>query len=167
MSLKLNMLASIEGVVTAPNDIAAVSATFNKKAVAELRTGVGVGQANLVFSDRRTIAASGNDDLDLAGTLTDPFGAVLSFAKIKAILIIAAAENTNDVVVGGAPANAFKGPFTLDAHKQGVAPGGMLMITAPKGGWPVVAATGDLLRIANGGAGTPVTYDVVLVGTDA
>lgn len=167
MTLKLSVLASIMGFVTAPNDIATVRADFNKRRSVELRTGVGPGEANLVFSDRRTIAASGNDDLDLAGGLSDPFGAALTFAKVKAILVMAAPENTNAVLVGGAPANGFEGPFMGEDHQQGVAPGGTLLITAPKDGWPVTAATADLLRIANGGAGSAVTYDIVLVGTNA
>ena len=167
MTLKLTLLASIAGVVTAPNDIASVEAKFNKRREVELRTGVGPGQANLVFSDRRTIVASGTDDLDLAGGLQDPFGAPLNFAKIKAILVVAAGDNVNDVLIGGAAANGFNGPFQAGTHKQAIAPGGVLMISAPKDGWPVTAATGDLLRLANSGAGSAVTYDIVLIGADA
>jgi hypothetical protein len=31
----------------------------------------------------------------------------------------------------------------------------------------VIAGSGDLLKIANGGGGASVTYDIVIVGTSA
>src|SRR3954465_110978 len=65
--------------------------------------GVGANQAsNQWHSLARTLGASASEDLDLAGVLTNAFGAVLTFTKIKAIVIRAAVGNTNDVVVGNA-----------------------------------------------------------------
>src|SRR5688572_29561037 len=64
-----------------------------------LTSGTGADQADKVFYAQRTITASANDDLDLAGVLTDPLGGTLTFVKVKAILIVAAAGNTNNVVV--------------------------------------------------------------------
>lgn len=127
--------------------------------------GTGVGQADLMYSDTRTLAASASENIDLAGALTDVLGRTLNLAKIKAIMIRASAANTNDVVIGGAATNAFVGPFGAATHTLAVRPGGEFLIAHPGTGWAVVAATGDLLKIANGGAGTAVTYDIIIIGT--
>lgn len=131
-------------------------------------SGVLAGQADLVWSSTNTLTASSNVDLDLAGILTAPLGGTLTFARLKAILVSADAGNTNNVVVGGAASAQFVGPFGAAAHTVAVQPGGMYCVVAPGAtAWPVTATTADLLRIANGGAGTPVTYDIMIIGASA
>lgn len=132
-----------------------------------LATGTGANQADKQFSDTRTINASSNDDLDLAGTLTDVFGAVLTFVKVKGILVSAAAGNTNNVVIGGA-SSTFTTWVTGTSPAVLVGPGGTFLLARPDAaGYGVTATSADLLRITNGGAGTSVTYDIVIWGTSA
>lgn len=127
--------------------------------------GTGANQAQKLFTDQRTLAASANESLDLSGVLTDVFGATLAFTKIKAILVKAADGNTNDVVLGGAASNAWIGPFGASTHTVAVKPGGTVMFVAPDAnGYAVTAGTGDLLKVANSAGGSAVTYDIVLVG---
>jgi hypothetical protein len=129
-----------------------------------LSSGVGASQADRLFTDTRTIAASGTDDLDLAGVLLDPLGAVLTFARIRGLLVAAAAANTNNVVmgVGTNPVTTILGGTTPTLN---IRPGGIMLLTAPDvTGYAVTAATADILRFANSGAGTGVTYDIVLWG---
>jgi hypothetical protein len=106
--------------------------------------------------------------LDLAAVLTNAFGATITAAKIKAIMIKAAAGNTNDVHVIH-PASA--GVPLLLAAGDGfkVKPGGWVQMAAPAlaGLATVTPTTNDLLTITNGGAGTPVTYDIMIIGTSA
>ena len=40
----------------------------------------------------------------------------------------------------------------------------MLIASPTAAGWLVTAGTGDLLKIANGGAGSAVDYDIILIG---
>jgi hypothetical protein len=127
--------------------------------------GTGQGQADVCFMDTRTLAASATENLDLAGALTDAIGRVLNLAKVKAIMIRTAPTNTNDVIIGGAATNGFVGPFGAATHTLAIRPGGEFLLAAPGPGWPVTAGTGDLLKILNGGAGTPVTYDIIIIGT--
>lgn len=132
-----------------------------------LINGTAVGQADRVFSDTRTVNASTNDDLDLAGSLTDSFGATVSFVKIKGIYVKAALANPQNFTVGAAPSNGWA---TL------LAPTAVIMRPGQRWGsavdptdntaWAVTATTGDLLRIANG-AGSAITYDIIIVGTSA
>lgn len=127
--------------------------------------GVGANQAQRLFTDQRTLAASATENLDLSGVLTDAFGASLAFTEVKALVIKAAAGNTNDVLVGGAASNGFITPFGDATDVVRVRPGGTLVLVAPDAtGYAVTAGTGDLLKIANSAGSTSVTYDVVIVG---
>lgn len=168
MPLQATIKAAIRGLHSRTLDLGAGSFPLDKVASIELLDGVGVDQADRLFTDQRTINASSNDDLDLAAVLTDAFGQTITFARIKAILVVAAAGNTNDVVIGAAAANAFVGPFGASTHTVRVRPGGMALLACKDAtGWAVTAGTGDILRIANSAGGTSVTYDIVLIGASA
>lgn len=148
-------------------DLKTRSAILNFTRGMALANGTGAEQADKVWDDTRVINASSNDDLDLSGGLTDAFGGTVAFVKVKGIFVFANAGNTNNVVIGAAAATQFVGPFGAATHTVAVPPGQFFAITASTNGWAVVNAASDLLRIANGGAGTPVTYDIVILGTSA
>jgi hypothetical protein len=98
----------------------------------------------------------------------DPFGQAITFARVKGLIVSASAANANNVVIGGAASNAFTGVFGASTHTLAVRPGGLLVLTAPDAsGYVVTAGTGDLLRVANSGGGTPVTYQIVVIGAAA
>lgn len=142
----------------------------HKDVALSFASGVAAGQADLIFSDTRTLAASANEDLDLAGGLTGAFGLSLTFVKVKGILIAAASGNTNNVIVGGAASNAFVNWVGAATHTVVVRPGGFFMLgvgTGDLNAYGVTAVTGDLLRVANSGGTTSVTYDIVVFGTSA
>ena len=130
-----------------------------------LADGTAANQADLLFSDQRS---SASEELDLAGSLTDAFGATITFARIKAILIKNAATSTKDLYLGGAASNAFSGMFTASTHKAICRPGGALFFWAPDAtAWAVTAGTGDLLKIASSDGTTSITYDIIIVGASA
>jgi hypothetical protein len=164
MSLNSNIVVGISGEFRGPAGVSQPVDDLNLRFLAELPNGTASGQANRRYVARRTIAAGGNENLDLAGALPDAFGATITMTAVKAILVLASAANTNEVIVGGATSNAFVGPFGASAHTAAVRPGGALLFVARNTGWTVTAGTGDLLRIANGGGGTSVTYDIVIIG---
>ncbi|MDM7915706.1 MAG: hypothetical protein QUU85_10650 [Candidatus Eisenbacteria bacterium] len=127
--------------------------------------GVGANQANVVWTAERTLAASATEDLDFAGGgLTDAFGAAVAPAKIRAVIVSASAGDTNSVVLGG---DANSVPFlSAAATTVSIQPGGVFVFTAPAvAGVPVTAGTGDIIQVANSGAGTPVTYSIIVLGT--
>ena len=170
MPLSSLVSLNVQGSQTSALDLGSAAFTASKTYSTSYQNGTAAGQANKLFTDTRTITASSNDDLDLNGVLTDAFGGSLALLRVKALIVVAAAGNTNDVVVGGAASNAWVAPFGSATDKVKIKPGGVLALFAGIGdatAWPVVAATGDILRIANGGAGTPVTYDIVVIGADA
>lgn len=165
MALESTITASIKAVETGSADLAQPSAPAELLVKHAFANGSGADQASKIFSDTRTLAASASEDLDLAGALSGALGGTLTFASVKALMIRAKPGNTNNVVVGPASANGFAGPFGDASDRIAIKPGGVFLITAPPAGWTVTAGTGDLLTVANSGSGTPVDYDIVILGS--
>lgn len=164
-SVRADVGAKITGRYTSASGLGSASFALDQDASTQFAPGTGAGKADLVFADRRTLAASATENLDLAGVLTDPLGGILTFGHVKAIYITAKLANTNSVVVGGAATNGFAGPLGGTTPTVTLPPGGALLLTHPGAGWTVTASTGDLLKIANSSSGTSVQYDVVIIGT--
>ncbi len=129
-----------------------------------LTNGIGANKAENMFHDKRTIAASGTDSLDVSGGITNQFGVSLTFTKIKLIAIRALAANTNDVGIARPASNGL--PFMEAASDKTVRkPGGIFLHTDPSAaGIPVTAGTGDLIDITNEGGGTSVDYEIIIIG---
>jgi hypothetical protein len=158
--------ANVSATLTSALDLVTASAPLALNTRITMPSGTATGQADLCWSDTRTVAASSTDALDLAGTLAGNLGGTLTIVKLKAVLVRAAAANSNNVRVNRPASNGV--PLFLAASDGiDVLPGGLFLWVAPGAGVTVTAATGDLLNIDNSGAGTSVTYDVVLVGTSA
>lgn len=166
-TLRTTVTAKIEGTFKNLLDLSTPVDNFSISTGIQLASGTGSAQADLLFHDQRTLAASGTEDLDLAGVLASPYGATLTFAEIRAIMFKASATNTNNVRVTRPAANGV--PLFLAASDGiDVPPGGVFLWSCPADGkLPVTAATGDLITVTNSAAGTPVTYDVIIVGTSS
>lgn len=167
MSLTAMLIAQIKADHIRSLDLASGLVPLDKRARIELTSGTGSGQADLIFHDQRTLAASATEDLDLAGSLADAYGTTLTFARIKALLVIAAAANTNNVNVTRPASNGV--PLFLAAGDGiPVRPGGAFAWFAPDAtAVAVTAGTGDLVTFTNSSSGTSVTYDVVIIGASA
>ncbi|MEV8600446.1 hypothetical protein AB0465_11270 [Streptomyces griseoviridis] len=163
----LAMAASAELSGPAGLGTARVPAQLNRRV--SLANGTGAGRADRIYQARRTLAASASEDLDLAGVLTDALGAGLTFVRVKGLFVAASKGNTNNVVIGGAASNAWAtllsatGTLTL---RPGAMVGAMAGEADPTG-YSVTASTGDILKVANSGGGSAVTYDVLIVGASA
>lgn len=131
-------------------------------------TGVAAAQADKIYSATRIIPASSNDDLDLNGVLVDALGAVISLLRVKAIVVRAAAGNTNNLIMGGGASNPVTTILGGTTPTLTIRPGGAFALIAPDAvGYAVTAATADILRFSNAGAGSSVTYDIVIIGASA
>lgn len=139
----------------------------NSPSDTELTSGTGTSQCDLEYRAQRTLAASANEDLDLAGSLADVFGATLTFVKVRGIWIKAAAGNTNSVIIKPASSNGFTGPFGGATHTITLPKEGIFLVTAPQAGWTVTAGSGDKINIANSSSGSSVTYDIHVIGSSA
>lgn len=167
MSVKARMFARIEAEQSTGD--AAWSPTT--QAVMALVAGTGIGQVDRVYSREHAIASGAALDLDLAGSLTDGLGNVVAFAELVGVLIINRGEdgsvNSTDVTVGGGT-NPFDGFWGTAGDQVVLPPGGFLMVGADgaAGIGAVVAATGDILRIANA-SGAVAKVQVMILGRSA
>lgn len=160
LELTLRWLYTNAGDLSTPTENARVS--FDD----ELTNGTGaIDTADKVWSDTRTLAAT-TEELDLAGSLTDAWGATLTFARIKCIFI----HNTTTTVgytltVGGAASNAF--PLFADTtDKYAIGPDGKFLIWEPSAAAKAVTAgTGDKLKFDSGA--NSVTYKIIIIGSTA
>ena len=166
MPAQASIRLTVDGEVSAAIDIGTVAHDFTFGPNWVMGDGTGANSITKAFTDTRTLAASASEDLDLAGSLVDALGQTLTFTKLRAIVIRAAVGNTNNVVVGGASANALATMFGAATHTLTVRPGGAVALIAPDAtGYAVTAGTADLLKVANSAGGSAVTYDIVLLGT--
>lgn len=130
-----------------------------------IAAGTGVGQADKVWSDTRVVTTGATDSLDFAGTLTDAFGATVTFVKIRAILAIAALTNTTTLQALRPAANGLVLFGAASGSLAAVSFGGIIIAWSdPQAGITVTPATGDLLSIVNS-AGASATYTIAVLGT--
>lgn len=164
MALTARITSRITALFTKTSDVASGSQAPDDTISIEYADGVGANQANTLFADTRTLTASATEDLDLTGALTDVFGATVTNARIKGIRVRAAAGNTNNVIVGAASGTQWA--TLLNAAGTITLPPGAFFsaFTPTAAGWAVTAGTGDLLKIANSGGSTSVTYTIELIG---
>lgn len=164
-SVRLAVAASLRSALDLGTAVAPTSLNMS----VNFADGVAAGQANRIFADTRTLAASATEDLDLAGALADGLGGVAAFARVKALVVHADEDNTNNVLVGRATSNGLSTLFGA-AGAAILRPGAFLAVAVGDEdaiGYAVTAGTGDLLTIANSGAGSSVSYDIVVIGASA
>lgn len=130
-----------------------------------LASGTGQDCADIAFSDLRTLASNTSENLDLSGVLTDAFGATIAAVKVKAIEVHSMPTNTTNLTVGGAASNTFKGPFNDVTDAIVLAPNDRY-VAASGAGWPVVASTGDILKVANA-TGASAQYRIKIIAASA
>jgi hypothetical protein len=164
MALTTTVSIQISASQTLALDLVTKRADLVKTVPLSLDTGTGLSQADVIFSDTRSTA--GTDSLDMAGGgLLDNLGQTWAPARIKGIIVVAAAANPGNVLLRRPAANGV--PFmTAAADEIPIHPGGVAVIWAPSAaGYPVTAGTADLIDIA-ASAGT-VTYDIYIIGASA
>jgi hypothetical protein len=164
MTLSAKLVVSLAATLTGPLDLSTPTDDLQWVKRFALTNGAGAAQGNMMWHDQRSLAASGTEDLDLAGALANAFGATQTFARIKGVIVYAAGNNTNNVNVTRPASNGV--PLYLAAGDGlGVRPGGLFIWFDPGAtGVAVTAGTGDLLTITNSGGTTGVTYDVIIIG---
>lgn len=171
MSTTLNSIITAQISATYKNllDLGTPTDSFLKKVSIELANGTSANSADLMFHDQRTLGASATEDLDLAGSLTNPLtGAAMTFVELRAFMVFASASNTNNVQVTRPASNGVPSWFLAAGDGVALPPGGVFLWACPADGKvTVTASTGDLITVTNSAGSTSVTYDVVILGTSA
>lgn len=167
MTLTASMQILIETRRIGVDDLAPPEQGLRKTKRRSWESGTADGKVDIQWSDTRTLAASANEDLDLAGVLADVFGGTFTAVEIASLYIEAAAANVNNVIFGPASTNGFLGPFGAATHRLTLGPDQFFAMSAPTAGWAVTAGTGDKINIANSGSGSSVTYTIHILARSA
>jgi len=166
-TLAMTLNLQVQALYNNSVGMAGAVGSVQKSLVASLASGVGANQGDKIFTELAK-AISGNYDVDLSGSLTDVYGTVISFARIKGFAIFRDqySADSGNVIMGGAAATQWVGPFGAAAHTIAVKNGGAMIYYAPDAaGWPVVGGASDLLRFAPS-AGTQ-NFDWMIWGASA
>lgn len=173
MTLQADILVRLKATQTGANDFGGPSFTPSMEKLLQLTDGTTANKADILFVDERAVSESSNDDIDLAGVLSDAFGATVAAAELVALFIINAprsgAANTSDLTIGAAASNPVIGFLGGTTPTIGpIKPGGFVMIGAgdAAGIGAVAAGSADTLRVANG-SGATANYQIAIVARSA
>lgn len=133
-----------------------------------LANGTALDQCDLLWHDIRTLAATTSEDIDLAGGISDQFGATVTFAKVRGLVIRNQTTAAGIILeVGGAASNEWSAPFGAAGDKVKIGPDGSLALWNPSAaGFAVTGGSADTLKIYNSGSASS-TYQIVIVGSSA
>lgn len=161
-----SMKIAINAELAAAPDLGSLVQSLPYEKKLNFSDGAGANQINTIWQDTRQIAASGTDQIDLAGGIADAFGNTLTLTKVKGIFIFAHSTNTNDLLVGG-DANAFVDWVSDATDVIVVRPGAFFCLCNPNAaGYAVTSGTGDVLLVTNSAGSTVVDYDIILFGCE-
>lgn len=164
MSLTASILSRVSIRQAVAGDIEAGQSQIDSTHSLKFEDGAGAGKADVQFTDRRTLAASADESLDLSGALESLMSAAV-FKRVKYIEIRAAATNAGNIVVTRPASNGI--PF-VDAEAKifpDIPPGGRASWGDPGAtGVEVTSSSADLINIANADAVSPATYEIIVIG---
>ena len=135
----------------------------------QFAAGTDAEELDVLWTDRREVtSATGTDDIDLSGALTDFFGDSVAFVKVREILIKNRATAAgDDLLVGGAGSQTFSALFNGNQSAElTVRAGGWISVGAPLDGYSVVAGSEDILRVQHDGT-NDIEFDIIIKGTSA
>ncbi len=133
----------------------------------DIGTNGAASDINYIYVAKPTLASTYTQTLDLAGSLTDSFGATLTFTKVKLIVVaptnaagVAGAADT--ITVRPAAANGATNWIAAGSSGVTVRHGGVLMLASPDAtGYGVVATSGDILEIVNNSTNAAYTKIII------
>ncbi len=164
-TLTSKISAAVTAVFAKTDALATPKDILSNSIAKEFTNGTGSNQCNRIHRSQRTLGDGANESLDLAASLTDPFGTVITFAKVK-VLMIQNLSATQTLTVGAGGVNSFINWVGDASDTIKIPPSGFFALTAPLAGYAVTADTGDLLKVTNS-AGAACTYNIIIMGTSS
>lgn len=158
------------GSYTKASDLSTLTEAINySNTPTSYTNGSGVNQVNAFYADTRTLAAT-SESFDLnAATISDSFGATLTFTAVKLLFIknksVTTAQRlivTGDFFTGTTAQSPCFGATTPTIN---IGPGGYLLLESPIDGFNVTSTTSDGLTISNVAAAATFDYDIIILGT--
>ena len=118
--------------------------------------------ATILYHNKFTITAAGNQQFDLSGTLKDALGQNAIYTKVYGLLVSNLDTTVGDFIwVGGGGTN-FETWLGATGDKIKVGPKGVLYLMSPVDGYVVTATSADILEISAPGANNIDIYVAIL-----
>lgn len=154
---------TVDSRLTVQDSLRELVDAFQRSVQVNFANGNGLNQAANIYTARRTLTTGANENLDLSGVLSNPFGVSVVLTKLKALIVSASNANTTNLTITRPASNGV--PFLAAAGDGFVlTPGGIFVLADPSAaGIVVTPGTGDLINVANA-AGASATYDVYIIG---
>lgn len=139
--------------------------------VDSLVDGDAVDSAQVVFYDEVALGASGTQNYDLYGGLTDAFGNTINFTKLKGLFIHNTSSTAGDILkLDNSDTDGLDLITSTTADDNAnilIGPGGVFFWWNPSlAGHAVTDATSDSFDIIEQGGSNTVTYRIAIIGTD-
>lgn len=163
MALSFEMNVGIKGLLSSSLDLSTVKDWLERTYSIQFDNGTGAGQANNIWHDKRTLTTGTNENLDLAGGVTNALGQTTTFTKIRLILFYGLEANTGLLSVSRPASNGLAflkaAGDAFELHPDGL----FILTNSTTAGITVTAGTGDLINVDNA-SGATQNYHVVIVG---
>lgn len=164
---KVSLSFRINEILDSPENVIANPQTALIEDTYTIDDGTGSDQADLLFSDRRSVVASATDTLDLGtgGGLTDVFNvSIVPFVKVTVIVIRNRSTTAGDILhIGPHTVNGFIGPWVATGDLNEVGPGDVVYLRNDAG-WTVTDGSVDTIRVVEVGGANTVIYDIGILG---
>lgn len=165
MTLTSTIQSRIDSNLIVSGALQTTTALLNYAKTLSIADGTGSGQADQVYTDAGTLAASGTAVIDLAAPLTNPAGQDIKFTDLKVLMFFSDSANQDTISIGpnGAlnPLNAW---FSSSAQNIRLNPGSSALLTSSPTGWAVTENSADKFLITNDDASNTADYELVIIG---
>lgn len=131
-------------------------------------SGSGSGQANKLFRDSRSLAASASETLDLSALTENIIGdsRTVAFATVRALLVVNTSTPSDSIltVTTSGTSDPLTALFGGAAGTQKLGPGDAWLFTRRLAGITVDSGNKDL-KFTNSDNDATTTYDLIIIGT--
>lgn len=162
MSVTAKFSVTLQASESRSADLESAGSSTTLNASTTFANGNGLNQADLVWSDERSLASAATEDIDVVGGLTNLFGAITP-TKVKGLAFKTDVANTTSLTFSRPAANGVPWLGAASDALAALPPGGWFAMCVPSAaGLTVAAGTADLITVTNG-SGATATYQVGLL----
>lgn len=164
MSVQGQVVVKVDLKDQRSSDNESAEITIARSIAQDLIDGVGAGAINAIWQDTLPLTDGGTVSPDLAPTVASGVAGVVTFARIKIVVVYAPATNTTNITLSRHTSNC---PLlvTAAAALAPLKPGGFVVFVDPSAAGIVVTPTSaDILFTATNGAGAAATLVVIVAG---
>lgn len=164
MSLTTAITLHLATTYTGSLDLSTVRDVLDLNRNISLADGDGADQADMMFSDSRTLADAATETHDIyAGALVDAFGVAVTIEKLKFMYLYNSSSDASLLILGGAT------PLGICSDASDIIilpPGGKFIWSAPNATGLDVTTNKNLKLEHNGDGSSDLVYEIVLIGVD-